>query len=59
MESFALGPTLKIDFSSAQQQHLATALRETNSAQLLGNGFEEYIIQYRILAILKPKGLYL
>jgi len=25
MKSFTLGPTPKIDFSSAQQQHLATA----------------------------------
>jgi len=29
MESFTLGPTPKIDFSSAQQQHFATASERT------------------------------
>jgi len=29
MESFTLGPTFKIDFSSALQQHLTTALERT------------------------------
>jgi hypothetical protein len=29
MESFTLGPTPKIDFNSAQQQHLTMALERT------------------------------
>jgi hypothetical protein len=33
MESFTLGPTPKIDFSSAQQQHLTTTFRENALAQ--------------------------
>jgi hypothetical protein len=60
MKSFTLGPTPKIDFSSAQQQHLAMTWERTNQYNNSYNILSKhYGIQYWILTILKPKGLYL
>jgi hypothetical protein len=60
MESFTLGPTPKIDFSLAQQQHLAMASERTLQHNNPHNKLSKlYGIHYRILTILKPRGLYL
>jgi hypothetical protein len=60
MESFTLGPTPKIDFNSAQQQHLAMASERTFQHNNLHNKlYKHYGIQYWILTILKPRDLYL
>jgi hypothetical protein len=60
MESFTLGPTPKIDFSSAQQQHLAMAWEWADQYNNLYNKlFKHYRIQYPILTKYMPRGLYL
>jgi len=56
MKSFTLGPTPKIDFSLAQQQLQRGCF---NTITLTINSLSFYGIHYRILTILKPKGLYL
>jgi viroplasmin and RNaseH domain-containing protein len=60
MESFTLGPTPKINFSSAQQQHLAAASEWSDQHNNFYNILSKlYGIQYRILTNNMPKPLFI